>query len=125
MSVTYSVTATITRATQFGRNVARTIGMTSGEANKEFAAAVDLTVDPLPTFPILVLTPNIDQINFLCIQVTGGEAKIRLSQSNEFYNNIDLLISGTAILSGISLQQIIVLGTPSGSCYIEVFGMGQ
>jgi hypothetical protein len=123
--VTYAVTATVTRSTQFGRNEFRKIGMTSGGAEKEFSAGVDLTVDPLPTFPILVLTPNITEINFLCIQVTGGEATIRLSQSNQFYNNIDLKISGTALLSGISLQQITVMGTPTGTCYIEIFGMGN
>jgi len=123
--VTYSVTATVTRATQFGRTEFRKVGMTSGDAEKEFSASVDLTVDPLPTFPILVLTPNIEEINFLCIQVTGGEATIRLSQSNQYYNNIDLKISGTALLSGISLQQITVMGTSTGTCYIEVFGMGN
>lgn len=123
--VTYAVTATVTRSTQFGRNEARKIGMTSGDANKEFAATVDLTVNPLPTFPILVLTPNITEINFVCIQVTGGEATIRLSQSNQYYNNIDLNISGTALLSGINLQQITVMGTSTGYAYIEVFGMGN
>lgn len=123
--VTYSVTATVTRSTQFGRNEFRRIGMTSGDAEKEFAAAVDLTVTPLPTFPILVLTPNIEEINFLCIQVTGGnEAIIRLSQSNQYYNNIDLKVSGTVIMSGVSLQQVTVMGC-SDSCYIEVFGMGN
>lgn len=125
MSVTYSVSATITRATQFGRNIVRPIGMTSGDATKEFGDSVDLTTSPLPTFPILVLTPNITEINFLFIQVTGGTATIRLSQSNQFYNNIDLNISGTAVLSGLNLQQIVVIGTPTGSCYIEIFGMGK
>ncbi len=126
MSVTYSMSATILRATQFDRNVLRTIGLTSGPtASKEFAGTVDLTVLPLPTFPILINTPNVTQINFLVIEVTGGTAVIRLTQSNNLYNNIDLNLSGTTIMSGIELTQITVLGTPTGSCFIEVFGLGS
>ena len=123
--VTYSVTATVTRSTQFGRAEFRKVGMNSGEANKEFAAAVDLTVNPLPTFPILINTPNISRVKFLGIQVTGGTALVRLSQSEQVYNNIDLPISGTLLLSGCDLSQIVVLGTPSGQCFIEFFGMGE
>jgi hypothetical protein len=125
MSVTYSVSATLTRATQFDRNVFRTMGLTSGSATKEFSATADLTTIPLPTFPILVNTPDVTQINFLVIQVTGGTAKIRLTQANQTYNNIDLNLSGTTIMSGIELTQVTILGTPTGQCYIECFGMGN
>ena len=122
--ITYSVTATVTRATQFDRNEFRKIGLTSGDASKEFSASVDLSVSPLPTFPILIATPNISTIKFLVIQVSGGEALIRLTHSSQVYNNIDLPVSGTVILSGIELSQVCVLGTPSGLCFIEAFGMG-
>ena len=124
MSVTYSVSATVTRATQFDRSEYRKFGLTSGTATKEFSATVDLTVVPLPQFPILINTPNVTSIQFVVIQVTGGTALVRLTQSNDLYNNIDLNLSGTAILSGITLSQITVLNTPTGSCYIEVFGVG-
>lgn len=124
MSVTYSVSATLTRATQFDRNVFRTMGLTSGSATKEFSATADLTTIPLPTFPILVNTPDVTQINFLVIQVTGGTATVRLTQSNNLYNNIDLNLSGTTIMSGIELTQVTIIGTPTGSAYVELFGMG-
>lgn len=125
MAVTYSVSATITRATQFDRNVFRTIGLTSGDARKEFSATVDLTTDPLPQFPILVNTPDVTKIRFVVIQVTGGTALVRLTQSNNLYNNIDLSLSGTTIMSGVELTQITILNTPTGSCFIEIFGMGN
>ena len=125
MSVTYSMSATITRATQFDRNVFRTIGLTSGDATKEFSATADLTTIPLPTFPILLNTPDVTTIKFLVIQVTGGTATIRLTQSNNLYNNIDLRLSGTTIMSGIEITQVTILGTPTGEGYIEIFGMGN
>ena len=124
MSVTYSVSATITRATQFDRNVLRTLGMNSGDATKEFAGVADLTTIPLPSFPILINTPDVTKINFLVIVVTGGTATIRLTQSNNLYNNIDLQLSGTTIMSGIELSRVTVMGTSTGYCYVEVFGMG-
>lgn len=124
--ITYSVTATVNRSTQFGRTEFRKIGMTSGsEASKEFSQSIDLTVTPLPTFPLLINTVNITSIKFLGIQVTGGTALIRLTQSEQVYNNIDLPISGTLLLSGCDLSQVVVLGTPSGQCFIEIFGMGE
>jgi hypothetical protein len=124
MSVTYSATATIFRSTLFGRNAFRQLAFTSKEATKEFAATVDLTTTPLPTFPILIAAPDITSIQFVGIQVTGGTALIRLTHSNTLYNNIDIPMSGTVIMSGVDLKQITVLGTPSGSAYVEVFGMG-
>lgn len=123
--ITYSVKATVTRASRYNRTEFRTIGMNSGEAEKEFSASVDLTTTPLPTFPILINTPNISRIKFLGIQVTGGTALIRLSQSEQIYNNIDLPLEGTLLLSGCDLSQVVILGTPSGQCFIEVFGMGE
>lgn len=125
MSVTLSVSATITRATQFDRNVLRTLGMNSGDASKEFAGVADLTTIPLPTFPILINTPDITKIKFLVIVVTGGTATIRLTQSNDMYNNIDLQLSGTTIMSGIELSRVTVMGTQTGYAYVELFGMGQ
>ena len=125
MGVTYSLSGTITRATQFDRKDFRRIAMTSGmTATKEFSASFDLTVPELPLFPLLVVTPDISSIKFLCVQVTGGIATIRLQHDSQQFNNIDLPVSGTLVMSGIDLKQVYVLGTPSGSCYIEVFGMG-
>jgi hypothetical protein len=123
--ITYSVSATVTRATAFNRTEFRKMGMSSGEASREFSASVDLTVTPLPTFPILINTADITHIRFLGIQVTGGTALIRLSQSEQVYNNIDLPIEGSMLLSGCDLSQVVVLGTPSGQCFIEFFGMGN
>lgn len=125
MSVTYSAAATVFRSTIFGRNAIRQLAFTSKDATKEFAAAVDLTTTPLPTFPILIAAPDITSIQFLGIQVTGGTALIRLTHNDVLYNNLDLPLSGTVIMSGIDLKQITVLGTPSGAAYIEFFGMGS
>ena len=124
--ITYSVSATVTRATQFNRTDFRKIGMTSGPvANKEFSGSVDLSVTPLPQLPILIVTTDMDTINFLGLQVTGGEVLIRLSHDGQVYNNIDLPVSGTLLMSGIQLKQVYVLGVISGAPFVEVFGMGS
>lgn len=123
--VTYTLSGTIYRSTQFNRDEFRRVGLTSGAGKKEFSGSVDLTKTPLPQFPILINTPDVTQINFLVVQVTGGTVKVRLSQANQLYNNIDLNLSGTIIMSGIDLAQVTILSLEEGSAYVEVFGMGQ
>lgn len=125
MSVVYNVTANVTRSTAFGRDVFRgPIGLTSGTATKEFGQTIDLTKNPLPLFPILVVSSNITSVQFLMIQVTGGGiAKIRLTKDAPIYNTLDLDISGTLIMSGVNIQQITVLGVDT-NCLIECVGMG-
>lgn len=124
MAVVYSVSASINRATEFGKTLFRQIGMNSGSATKEFAQTIDLRVTPLPLFPILIVTSDITSVKFLYIQVTGGTATIRLTKNASIYNNIDLDVAGTLLLSGVSLSQITILGTPTESCYIEICGSG-
>lgn len=112
--ITYTATGQLVRATKFDRTTFRKFALTSGtSADKEFSSSVDLTKLPYPTFPLLILTPGIDTVKFLFIQVTGGTAVIRLTQkqTNSVANYIDLDVSGTVLMSGISLGQIAVIGT--------------
>jgi hypothetical protein len=125
MAIAYSVSATITRATQFGRNVFRQLGLSSGfTATKEFSATVDLRDLEGKTFPIAVVSSDITEINYLTIIVTGGTANIRIVQDDSSHEVLDFPLSGTMIVSGVSFKTVMVLGAVS-SCYCEFFGMGQ
>ena len=112
--ITYTATGQLVRATKFDRTTFRKIALTSGTAaDKEFYSSVDLTKLPYPTFPLLVLTPGIETVKFLFAQVTGGTAVIRLTQKQGYYlaKYIDLDLSGSLLMSGVSLAQIAVIGT--------------
>lgn len=121
----YSVAATVFRATTKDRKEFRKLGMTSGDATKEFAATFDLTTLPLPTFPLVIPTPNITQITFLVIQATGGTATVRIAKSSFPFQTIDIDVKGTVLLSGVSLQSVLMLGSPTNGVYVEIWGMGK
>ena len=125
MAVTYSVQATVFRSTNFDRETFRKLGLTSERAEDEFASSVDLSKIPLPTFPILIPTAAATTINFVGIVVTGGMVTIRLTTGNLNFNNIDLPLQGTLLMSGVELSQIVILGVVSGKPYVEVFGSGS
>lgn len=122
--ITYSGEVQLYRSTQFDRNIFRTFGITSGSnVNEEFSTSIDLREAPFPTYPIAVVSPNITLIKFAVINVTGGEATIRLVNEGTSYNSIDTVLRGSMILSGVTLTQILVINhlTP---CFIECVGAG-
>lgn len=111
--LTHTITGIYSRSTKFNKKTIKEIALTSGDAEKEFSCSIDLRQVPYPTFPLLVLTPNISVVNFLWIQVTGGTAVIRFTQKqpNNVTNYIDMDISASVVFSGVNLSQIAVIGT--------------
>lgn len=126
MAVTYSVTGTVYRSTNFDRAEFRKFGMTSHPGEDEFSSSMDLSVIPdPPIFPILIPTAAVTTINFLGISVTGGKVTVRLSKDAEVFNNIDLPVQGTLLLSGVELNQVLIIDVVSGKPFVEVWGSGS
>jgi len=117
--VSYSVSATLTRATNFESVQIRKLGMNSAGCTQEFSQSIDLT-GTLPSFPITINT-GCTIIKFLSLIVTGGSATIRLTKGG---NYLDVVCEGTMLLSGLDLTGLSLRATPTGTCYIEVLGAG-
>lgn len=89
MSTTLSVQGTVYRSNVFDKYVLRKFGCSSGEANKEFAASIDLVSSPLPTFPYAISTQDVKKISFLFVQAIGGAATIRLVKDGYYTAPLD------------------------------------
>ena len=78
MSTTLSYQGVLYRSNVFDRNILRKFAGSSGDANKEFSATIDLVNGPLPVFPYAVSTQDVKTISFLFLQAIGGAATVRL-----------------------------------------------
>jgi hypothetical protein len=78
MATTLSYQGVLYRSNVFDRKVLRNFAGSSGDANKEFGATLDLISSPLPAFPYAISTQDVKTISFLFLQVIGGAAVIRL-----------------------------------------------
>jgi len=95
------------------------MGLNSAGCTKEFSQSVDLT-STLPSFPVTVNT-GCTTIKFLIAIITGGSVTLRLTKGG---SDLDLVASGTLILSGVDLTALSIRSTPTGTAYCEFLGMG-
>ena len=149
MGVTYSVQSTVFRATNFDRNLFRSLATSSFGATDEFCTSVDLSDTNPPTLPLTISTPGINTISFLVMSITGGMVNIGLQGVGGGYSgfsgysgdsgysggysgysgyvesHLDVNAQGLIIMSGANLTGLTINAIVSGSPFVEIFGMGS
>jgi len=127
MATTLSYSGTLMRSNVFDSYILRKFAGSSGDANKEFSATIDLVNDPLPTLPLTICTQGIETISFLFIQAIGGSVKLALNKGTDSLEitlgSGTLKTGDTLLMSGIDLTGL-TLTEVTKSCILEIYGMG-
>lgn len=84
MATTLSFQGVLYRSNVFDRYPIRKIGGTSRDSYKEFSCTVDLSTNPIITYPLAVPIQDITTIKFVMINVIGGSAVIRFVKNGAY-----------------------------------------